>query len=243
MSGRRRSASCTGQLVIERDFLKSAWERFGPCARAWCRGITRRRVCACIRAVLPAAGSGSGAQMRRIELYTAHPFYGSRQMNARRLSGVGTRCAGCARWAWKRSIAGRGRAIYPYLLRNLAIERPQQVWCTDITYIPMPRGFLYLVAVMDWFSRAVLSWELSNTLETEFCLQAVNGVPVRSFSVQRQLNDTMALTRRLLARAGGWLRGPRDRGLAGFLQPHSAALGAGGPRRGRRCRVASSTAL
>ena len=65
--------------------------------------------------------------------------------------------------------------MYPYLLRGVAIERPNHVWSTDITYIPMRGGFLYLVAVMDWFSRYVLSWELSNTMETGFCLAALNA--------------------------------------------------------------------
>ncbi len=64
--------------------------------------------------------------------------------------------------------------IYPYLLRELAIERPNQVWCADITYIRMWRGFAYLVAVMDWFSRYVLSWRLSNTLDTAFCVEALD---------------------------------------------------------------------
>jgi putative transposase len=63
--------------------------------------------------------------------------------------------------------------VYPYLLRNLKIDRPNQVWAADITYIPMSRGFMYLVAVMDWHSRKVLSWKLSNTLDTDFCVQAV----------------------------------------------------------------------
>ena len=68
-----------------------------------------------------------------------------------------------------------GHEIYPYLLRGVAIERPNHVWSTDITYIPMHGGFLYLVAVMDWFSRFVLSWELSNTMETGFCLAALEA--------------------------------------------------------------------
>src|SRR5450432_3141560 len=68
-----------------------------------------------------------------------------------------------------------GHTIYPYLLRGVAIERPNHVWSTDITYIPMRGGFLYLVAVMDWFSRYVLSWELSNTMETGFCLAALHA--------------------------------------------------------------------
>jgi putative transposase len=63
--------------------------------------------------------------------------------------------------------------VYPYLLRNLKIDRPNQVWASDITYIPMSRGFMYLVAVMDWHSRKVLSWRVSNTLDTDFCVQTV----------------------------------------------------------------------
>lgn len=63
--------------------------------------------------------------------------------------------------------------VYPYLLRGLSIERPNQVWCADITYIPMRRGFLYLVAVMDWHTRAVLSWRLSNTMDSRFCMEAL----------------------------------------------------------------------
>jgi len=71
------------------------------------------------------------------------------------------------------SKAALGHKIYPYLLRGLAIERPNQVWATDITYIPMARGFVYLAAVVDWFSRRVLSWRLSITMDVDFCLEAV----------------------------------------------------------------------
>lgn len=63
--------------------------------------------------------------------------------------------------------------VYPYLLRDLTIRAPDEVWCADITYVPMKRGFLYLVAIMDWFSRYVLAWELSNSLETSFCAEAL----------------------------------------------------------------------
>jgi len=63
--------------------------------------------------------------------------------------------------------------VYPYLLRDLTVERPDQVWCTDITYIPMHRGWVYLVAIMDWFSRYVLSWEVSVTMDTSFCISAL----------------------------------------------------------------------
>lgn len=64
--------------------------------------------------------------------------------------------------------------VYPYLLKDIEIDRPNQVWCSDITYIPLRRGFLYLVAVMDWYSRHVLSWRLSNSMDVEFCLEALD---------------------------------------------------------------------
>ena len=68
----------------------------------------------------------------------------------------------------------KGHKTYPYLLGGLGIDRPKQVWCGDITYIPMREGFLYLVAFMDWFTRKVLAWRIPNTLEAEFCLEARN---------------------------------------------------------------------
>jgi len=132
------------------------------------------------------AGPEQLAVMRRIdELYTQYPFYGSRQMSrhlqreglpvgrakVRRLMRLmGLEAVYCRP---RTSQPEPGHRVYPYLLRNLAVERPQQVWCADITYLPLQHGFVYLVAVMDWYSRAVLSWELSNTLDTEFCLLAV----------------------------------------------------------------------
>ena len=76
-----------------------------------------------------------------------------------------------------------GHRVYPYLLRDLAVGRPNQVWCADLTYLPMARGFLYLVAIMDWYSRKVLSWGLSTTQDTVFCVHALleaverNGTP------------------------------------------------------------------
>jgi putative transposase len=74
------------------------------------------------------------------------------------------------------SLPGRGEEhkVYPYLLREREIKQPDEVWCTDITYLPMGRSFAYLVAVMDWHSRAVLSWKLSNTMDNRFCLEALN---------------------------------------------------------------------
>ena len=73
----------------------------------------------------------------------------------------------------KTSIPNPEHTRYPYLLRDLAITRPNQVWCADITYIPMRKGFLYMVAVMDWHSRKVLSWRLSNTMDADFCVSAL----------------------------------------------------------------------
>jgi putative transposase len=120
--------------------------------------------------------------MRRIdEEYTRHPFYGSRKMaelfgvNRKRVQRLmrqmGIEAVGPKRRTTK---PGRGHKIYPYLLRNVEILRPDQVWSSDITYIPLRHGFLYLVAVMDWFSRYVLSWRLSNTLEGSFCVEALD---------------------------------------------------------------------
>lgn len=71
------------------------------------------------------------------------------------------------------TLRTEGHQIYPYLLRNVKIIRPNQVWCCDITYIPMQFGFLYLVAVMDWYSRYVLSWRLSNSMDVDFCMDAL----------------------------------------------------------------------
>lgn len=71
------------------------------------------------------------------------------------------------------TLRNEGHRVYPYLLRNLEIVRPDQVWCCDITYIPMELGFFYLVAVMDWYSRYVLSWRLSNSMDVDFCVEAL----------------------------------------------------------------------
>jgi putative transposase len=111
------------------------------------------------------------------ELYMDYPFFGSRRMavtlkvNRKRIQRL-MRILGIEALYPKPNLSrpAAGHEIYPYLLRGVKIERPNQVWSTDITYIPMHGGFLYLVAVMDWYSRFVLSWELSNTMETGFCL-------------------------------------------------------------------------
>jgi putative transposase len=126
------------------------------------------------------------AVMRRMdELYLASPFYGSRRMVAvLRREGVVINRKRVQRLMrvmgleaiYQKPNTSRGHpdhTVYPYLLRGLIIDRPNQVWCADITYIPMARGFVYLVAVMDWFSRRVLSWRLSITMEADFCVEAI----------------------------------------------------------------------
>jgi putative transposase len=126
------------------------------------------------------------ALMRRIdELFMKYPFYGSRQM-ARQLRREGVRAGrhrvrrlmrlmGLAAiyQAPRTSAPHPAHRIYPYLLKGLAIDRPNQVWCADITYIPVQRGFLYLVAIMDWATRHVLAWRLSNTMDARFCVEAL----------------------------------------------------------------------
>ena len=124
--------------------------------------------------------------MRRIDkLYLECPFYGSRQM-MRHLAREGV-AAGRHRVRRlmrllgleaiyrkpRTTVANPEHRVYPYLLRGVTIERSNQVWCADITYIPVRGGYFYLVAVMDWASRRVLAWRLSNTLDTCFCLEAL----------------------------------------------------------------------
>ncbi len=120
-----------------------------------------------------------------------HPWYGSRQM-ARHLCRLGHTVG---RRRVRRLMARMGLApiyqrprtsdphpehrIYPYLLRDLEITRPGHVWCADITYLTMRRGFLYLVAIMDWASRKVLAWRLSNTMDAEFCVEALKEALAR----------------------------------------------------------------
>ncbi len=126
------------------------------------------------------------AIMRKLdELHLNYPFAGSRMLrDLLRQQGatVGRRHVGTLmkkmgiEAMYRRpntSKPASGHTIYPYLLRNLAVTRPNQVWATDISYIPMARGFVYLAAVVDWFSRRILSWKLSITMDVSFCLEAV----------------------------------------------------------------------
>ncbi|HWB45580.1 MAG TPA: IS3 family transposase [Hyphomicrobiaceae bacterium] len=151
--------------------------------------------------------------MRRIDVqYTKTPFYGSRRMaevlsvNRKRIQRL-MRLMGIEAIYPKRRTTrpGAGHKIYPYLLRGVEITRPDQVWSTDITYIPLRHGFLYLVAIMDWWSRYVLSWRLSNTLDGRFCQEALDqalsvGRPEIFNSDQGSQFTAEAFTSRLTSR-------------------------------------------
>jgi putative transposase len=155
--------------------------------------LSQRRQCTLLqlsRSTLYYRPKGESAEnLRFMELidkqFLETPWYGSRQM-ARHMQRQGHKCG---RHRVRRlmrlmrlvpiyqepntSKKHPAHKIYPYLLKGLAITRPNQVWCADITYIRMERGFLYLVAIMDWHSRKVLAWRLSNTLEADFCVAAL----------------------------------------------------------------------
>lgn len=135
----------------------------------------------------PAGESEENLHLMRMldKQYLQTPFYGSRRMaawlveqgynvNRKRVQRL-MRQMGMEALYPKRSTTkrGAGHKIYPYLLRDVAITRPDQVWSTDITYVPMRRGYMYLVAILDWYSRYVLTWRLSNSLETSFCIEAL----------------------------------------------------------------------
>jgi putative transposase len=138
------------------------------------------------------ASSADLAIMRRIdELHMTYPFAGSRMLRDL-LSGEGVKIGRLhvATLMKRMAIAAiyrrpntskpaPGHKVYPYLLRKLPVTRPNQVWATDITYIPMARGFVYLVAIVDWFSRRVLAWRVSITLEADFCIEALEEALAR----------------------------------------------------------------
>jgi putative transposase len=157
------------------------------------RTLSIRRQCALVGVARssiyrprPPANDNDAAPMRFIdELFTAWPFLGSRRMTAMlRAGGLRINRKRVQRLMRKMAIAALGprprttrpapgHKIYPYLLRNLTIERVNHVWAADITYIPVGRGFLYLVAIIDWASRAILAWRLSNTMDVSFCVAAL----------------------------------------------------------------------
>ena len=124
--------------------------------------------------------------MRRIdEMHLQRPFYGSRRIrdwlqdeghsvNRKRVQRLMRQMGIVALYPRRRtSQPGKGHKIYPYRLKGLTIDRPNQVWASDISYVPMAKGFMYLVAIIDWHSRKVLAWRLSNTLDSDFCIEAL----------------------------------------------------------------------
>lgn len=141
------------------------------------------------------------AMMRRLidEEYTRHPFFGSRRMvGFLRQRGVAVNRKRVQRLMRQLGLAGMApgphtsqphpaHPVYPYLLRGLAIDRPNQAWSTDITYIRLAQGWGYLVAIMDWYSRKVLTWRLSNALDTGFCVDCLDEAP-RRFGVPEIFN-------------------------------------------------------
>lgn len=139
---------------------------------------------------VPAVESASNlALMREIdEIHVKHPFYGYRRIretlnrtrespvNHKRVQRLMRKVGITAVYPKPRTtIPDQDHKIYPYLLKDRSIDRPNEVWCADITYVPMARGFMYLVAIMDWYSRFVLAWEICNTMETDFCLDALES--------------------------------------------------------------------
>jgi putative transposase len=151
--------------------------------------LARSGVYRCCR---PATSTDDLALMRRIdELHLKWPFYGSRRMvfelnqagpgiNRKRVQRL-MRVMGIEALVPRpgTSKAAPGHRIYPYLLRGVSITEPNHVWASDITYIPMAQGFLYLVAIIDWASRAVLAWRLSNTMDTSSCIAALDEALAR----------------------------------------------------------------
>ncbi len=135
----------------------------------------------------PSSESAFNLQLMRLidEQYLKTPFYGWPRMTAHlRRQGYPVNHKRVQRLMQimglqaiypkpKTTQAGQGHKVYPYLLRDLEITRPNQVWSADITYVPIQHGFVYLVAILDWFSRYVLAWQLSNTLDGQFCLDAL----------------------------------------------------------------------
>jgi putative transposase len=167
-----------------------------------------------------AANDNDVTLIRQIdELFTRWPFLGSRRMAAMlRAEGVVINRKRVQRLMRRMGIAALGpkprtskpapgHTIYPYLLREVTVERPNQVWAADITYIPIGRGFLYLVAVMDWSSRAVLTWRLSNTMDVSFCVSALEEALARFgrpeiFNTDQGSQFTSAAFTGVLASAG-----------------------------------------
>jgi putative transposase len=186
-----------GRLNVQLDWLKKNLTESTAALRAMIEpedaNLSVRQQCELLglaRSTLyyqPLQASAKNLVLMRLldEQYLKRPYYGSRRMqkwlskeghevNRKRVQRL-MRLMGLEAVypKPKTTVPGENHEIYPYLLRGVKIERVNQVWSTDITYVPMRRGFLYLTAILDWYSRYVLSWRLSNSLETRFCLEAL----------------------------------------------------------------------
>jgi putative transposase len=169
--------------------------------------------------------------MRAIdEQYLETPFFGSRRMtwclqrlgyevNRKRVQRLMRTMGLEGLFPGRRTtIAAPGHAVYPYLLRGLTIDRPNQVWASDITYVPLRQGFLYLVAVMDWYSRHVLAWRLSNTLDAAFCLEAAESALREARPAIFNTDQGSQFT------SDAWLSLLRDNGVAISMDGRGRAL-------------------
>ena len=159
------------------------------------------------------------------EIHLECPFYGSRRLrdeletqghpvNRKRVQRLMRQMGLSALYPKPRtSQPGAGHKVYPYLLKGLSIERPNQVWASDICYIPMAQGFMYLVAILDWYSRRVLAWRVSNTVDSDFCVEALEdalthyGPPAIFNTDQGAQFTSQAFTTVLKAHAGGHQHG------------------------------------
>ncbi|TWU62615.1 Integrase core domain protein [Crateriforma conspicua] len=187
-----------GRLKVELEWLKKKLPRTREESLKWIdrdhSSLSVRRQCALLgiaRSQLyyePVPEKDENLELMRLidGQYLKTPFWGSRNMTVfLRGRGYTVNRKRTQRLMGKMGLEGLapgpstsrpapGHKVYPFLLKDLVIERPNQVWSSDITYVPLQRGFLYLVAVMDWYSRHVLSWRLSNSLEVEFCVEALD---------------------------------------------------------------------
>ncbi|MDE3115592.1 MAG: IS3 family transposase [Pseudomonadota bacterium] len=193
-----------GRLMVERDFLAKGLRSMIPDRRRQLidpahTALPVTRQCELVSVSRssfyyePVGETAADLALMRLidEQFLATPWYGTRQMmrhfrrhgqvvGRKRMRRLMRRMGLVAIYQRPRTtIAQPEHKVHPYLLRGLAIDRPNQVWCADITYIPMRRGFLYLVAVMDWATRKVLAWRLSNTMDVAFCVAAVEEALTR----------------------------------------------------------------
>ena len=189
-----RSAGSRWSWSGSKKKLPSSAEHKRPLIEPGHPALSVRRQCELLglsRSSLYYEPGGEAAENLRLmrlidEQYTARPFYGSRRMtvwlneqgeevNRKRVQRL-MRVMGLeAIYPKPRlSLAGKGHRVYPYLLRGVTVERGDQVWSADITYVPMPSGFMYLAAMIDWYSRYVVAWRLSNTLDGSFCLEMLD---------------------------------------------------------------------